>query len=224
MLSLEELRVSVAAGEIDTVIVAMTDMQGRLQGKRFHARLLPRRGGGARHRGVRLPARRRHGDEHRGRLRAHLVGDRVRRLHARPRLGHAAGDPLAAGHRAGARRRGRGGPRPGRRRPRPGVAPPGAAGAARPGRGARLDRAGRHGARVRRLRGQLRAGLGLRLPLARPGEPLQRGLLRARHRADRAAAAGHQELDGRRGPVRRVRERRVQPTASTRSRSATTTR
>jgi glutamine synthetase len=38
MLSLEQLRVSVAADEIDTVIVALTDMQGRLQGKRFHAR------------------------------------------------------------------------------------------------------------------------------------------------------------------------------------------
>ena len=38
MLSLEELRVSVAQGEIDTVIVALTDMQGRLQGKRLHAR------------------------------------------------------------------------------------------------------------------------------------------------------------------------------------------
>jgi glutamine synthetase len=34
MLSLEELRVAVAAGDIDTVIVAITDMQGRLQGKR----------------------------------------------------------------------------------------------------------------------------------------------------------------------------------------------
>ena len=38
MLSLEALRVSVAAGDIDTVIVAITDMQGRLQGKRCHAR------------------------------------------------------------------------------------------------------------------------------------------------------------------------------------------
>src|ERR1700730_11856255 len=38
MLSLEELRVSAAAGDTDTVIVALTDMQGRLQGKRFHAR------------------------------------------------------------------------------------------------------------------------------------------------------------------------------------------
>ncbi|MFC7550192.1 glutamine synthetase family protein [Plantactinospora sp. GCM10030261] len=36
-LSMEELRVAVAAGEIDTVVLALTDMQGRLQGKRFHA-------------------------------------------------------------------------------------------------------------------------------------------------------------------------------------------
>src|ERR1700761_4353936 len=38
MLSLDTLRESVRNGEIDTVIVALTDMQGRLQGKRFHAR------------------------------------------------------------------------------------------------------------------------------------------------------------------------------------------
>ena len=35
---IDALREAVRAGEIDTVIVAMTDMQGRLQGKRFHAR------------------------------------------------------------------------------------------------------------------------------------------------------------------------------------------
>jgi glutamine synthetase len=38
MLSLPELRESVRLGQIDTVIVALTDMQGRLQGKRLHAR------------------------------------------------------------------------------------------------------------------------------------------------------------------------------------------
>ena len=37
MLSREELRARVASGEIDTVIVAFTDMQGRLMGKRLHA-------------------------------------------------------------------------------------------------------------------------------------------------------------------------------------------
>ncbi|MGW0562427.1 glutamine synthetase family protein [Streptomyces sp. NPDC003016] len=37
-LSLEELRALVASGEIDTVVLAFPDMQGRLQGKRFAAR------------------------------------------------------------------------------------------------------------------------------------------------------------------------------------------
>src|SRR3978361_471350 len=37
MLSVEQLRIAVSEGEIDTVVVAITDMQGRLQGKRFHA-------------------------------------------------------------------------------------------------------------------------------------------------------------------------------------------
>ncbi|MDC0948505.1 glutamine synthetase family protein [Gammaproteobacteria bacterium] len=36
-LSLEQLTKAVGDGEIDTVIVAQTDMQGRLMGKRFHA-------------------------------------------------------------------------------------------------------------------------------------------------------------------------------------------
>jgi glutamine synthetase len=36
-LTLEQLRVAVAEGELDTVVLALTDMQGRLQGKRFHA-------------------------------------------------------------------------------------------------------------------------------------------------------------------------------------------
>jgi glutamine synthetase len=37
MLSFAELRDLVASGEIDTVVVAFTDMQGRLMGKRLHA-------------------------------------------------------------------------------------------------------------------------------------------------------------------------------------------
>jgi len=36
-LTVEELRSDVAAGRVDTVLVAVTDMQGRLQGKRMHA-------------------------------------------------------------------------------------------------------------------------------------------------------------------------------------------
>ena len=38
MLTLEQLRTSVDDGAIDTVLVAFTDMQGRLQGKRLHGR------------------------------------------------------------------------------------------------------------------------------------------------------------------------------------------
>ena len=38
MLTLEELNAEVASGRVDTVILAMCDMQGRLQGKRLHAR------------------------------------------------------------------------------------------------------------------------------------------------------------------------------------------
>jgi glutamine synthetase len=38
MLTVEQLSAAVDTGEIDTVVVAITDMQGRLQGKRFHAR------------------------------------------------------------------------------------------------------------------------------------------------------------------------------------------
>jgi glutamine synthetase len=37
MLTLEALRVAVAEGSVDTVVLGIVDMQGRLQGKRFHA-------------------------------------------------------------------------------------------------------------------------------------------------------------------------------------------
>src|SRR6202046_5523436 len=37
MLTLEQLRVMVGEGEVDTVVLAFTDMQGRLQGKRLAA-------------------------------------------------------------------------------------------------------------------------------------------------------------------------------------------
>ncbi len=37
-MTLDELTAAVDNGEIDTVLLALTDMQGRLQGKRFHAR------------------------------------------------------------------------------------------------------------------------------------------------------------------------------------------
>jgi glutamine synthetase len=36
MLTVDELRNDIESGAIDTVIVAITDMQGRLMGKRIH--------------------------------------------------------------------------------------------------------------------------------------------------------------------------------------------
>jgi glutamine synthetase len=40
---LDELRQLIATGEIDNVILAPTDMQGRLQGKRLSAEFFPTR-------------------------------------------------------------------------------------------------------------------------------------------------------------------------------------
>ena len=37
-MDLEQLRAKVESGEVDTVLLALTDMQGRLQGKRLTAR------------------------------------------------------------------------------------------------------------------------------------------------------------------------------------------
>ena len=36
-MTFEDLKAQIAAGEIDTVLTCIVDMQGRLMGKRFHA-------------------------------------------------------------------------------------------------------------------------------------------------------------------------------------------
>ena len=51
-LTIEQLRKDVADKKIDTVVVAMTDMQGRLVGKRLDAKLLFIRCFKAWHRGL----------------------------------------------------------------------------------------------------------------------------------------------------------------------------
>ena len=38
LISVEELRTRIGSGQLDTVVLALTDMQGRLQGKRLAAR------------------------------------------------------------------------------------------------------------------------------------------------------------------------------------------
>ena len=54
-LSLEDLAIEVKSGRIDTVLVGMTDMQGRLQGKRTDAHHFLRRNRPERRRGLQLP-------------------------------------------------------------------------------------------------------------------------------------------------------------------------
>ncbi len=156
-LTVDQLRAEIEAGDIDTVVVAFTDMQGRLQGKRLHGHYFLDHVLERRHRGVQLPARRRRRHEHGRRLRDQLLGARLRRhvLRAGPRRRCAA-------------RRGS------RTRPRCSATSPGSTAAVRvaqsprsvleaqvdAGRGARPHGPLRHRARVHRLRGLLRAGLG----------------------------------------------------------------
>ena len=85
LLDVDRLTAAIADGTVDTVIVAFTDMQGRLQGKRLHAEYFARGGAPARHRGLQLPARRGRRDEHRSRVCDLVLGGRVRRHAVRAR-------------------------------------------------------------------------------------------------------------------------------------------
>ena len=67
-----------------------------------------------------------------------------------------------------------------------------------------------HRARVHRVPRQLRGGLGQGLPRPAPGQRLQRRLLAAGHGPDRAAAAPHPQLHGRGRHAGRVGQGRVQ--------------
>ena len=79
-LTLDQLKKAVTAGEIDTVLVCLADMQGRLIGKRFQAEYFLE----IRPRGdawLRLPPRQRHRHGAGARLRRRELGERLRRLH-----------------------------------------------------------------------------------------------------------------------------------------------
>ena len=90
---------------------------------------------------------------------------------------------------------------------------------------------GGHRARVHPLQRHLRGGLAQGLPRPRPGQPLQRRLLDARHRAGGAADPPHPQLDEGRRHAGRELEGRVQlrpardqlPLRATRSPPPTTT-
>ena len=92
----DELKAEIAAGDIDTVLLALTDMQGRLQGKRLAGAVVPAIGGRPRRGGLQLPARGRRRDEHRRRLRDVELGARLRRLRHEARLRHALSDDLGS--------------------------------------------------------------------------------------------------------------------------------
>ena len=206
MLTLEQLRVEVGDGAIDTVVLAFTDMQGRLQGKRLAAEFF-------------LDEVAEHFSEGCNYLLAVDVdmntvdgyamsswetgyGDFVLRpdlATLRQMPWHPAtalviadltwldGAPVAAS------------PRQILQRQVDRLA------------AARLDGAGRDGAGVHRLPRHLRGRGGQGLPRPGPGQPVQRGLLDPGHVPGRAAAAPDPQRHGRRRDVRRVGQGRVQP-------------
>ena len=89
---------------------------------------------------------------------------------------------------------------------------------------ARADRQRRHRAGVHRVPQHLRGGVASRLPRPRAGQPLQRRLLAAGHRARGAADPPHPQRDGRRRAARWRTPRASATSASTRSTSATARR
>ena len=215
-LTVDRLRQEAEAGSIDTVLLAMADMQGRLQGKRCHVRyfldevLPPRR------RGLQLPAGRGRRHEHGRRLRDVVLGPGLRRLRAAARPVDPAPGAVARGDRARALRRRVGGRDAGGGVPAPGAAPP-----ARPARRAWAGGARRHRAGADRVQGHLRGGVGGRLPRPGAGQPVQRRLLAHRHRPGRAPAAPASATAWPAPACSSSRPRASATSASTRSRSAT---
>ena len=194
-------------GRVDTVLVVFTDMQGRLQGKRVHARYFLDEVAG-------------HGMEGCNYLLAVDVemntvsgyeissweqgyGDFVitpdlgtlRLAPWLPSVGHGPVRPVVAGrHARSASRRARCcGPRSTRRS------------------GSGSPPYGGHGAGVHRLRRLLPAGVRRELPGADRLDALQRRLLDPRHQRRRAADARHPQRDVRRRADGRVVQGRVQP-------------
>ena len=218
-LDLETLRTEVEAGRIDTVLIAMTDMQGRLQGKRLTAthfldEVVEHDAEGCNYllavdvemntvEGYTMSSwERGYGDfvfkpdMDTLRTRTLAGGDGARNV--RPRLGgRLAGRGLAPA-----------GPQ----------APAGAALRARP-RSLRGNGAG-----VPRLYGHLRGGVAQGVQGPGTGQLLQRGLLAARDGAHRAAACGAYATRWRRRGSRSRMRRASATSASTRSTSSSTAR
>ena len=206
-MTLDELRHAVTAKEIDTVILAMTDMQGRLQGKRFTARHF-------------LDAVLGHGAEGCNYLLAVDVdmntvdgyamssweqgyGDFVMRPRPRRRCGRT---PWLPGTALAARRPGVARPHAGRRLAA--ADPARARSTASAARG--WTRARGHRARVHALQHLLPRRPPAGLPRPRAGELPQRRLLDPRHLAGRAADPPDPQRDARGRARRRELQGRVQ--------------
>ncbi len=207
-LTVEQLRADVAAGTVDTVLVVITDMQGRLQGKRLHAPVLPRQvlGHGTEGCNYLLGRRRRH--EHGRRLRDDARGgrgygdiamvpdlDTLRLLPWQPGTAIVQCDlqwqdgsdvvrVAAADPRSAARH---GSPAAG------------------------MDAFAGTELEFIVFQDTYEEALDDGLPRPHAGQPVQRRLLDPRHRPGRAAAARHPQRHVRRGAGRRGRQGRVQP-------------
>jgi hypothetical protein len=208
-LSLEQLTAAVDDGAVDTVLLAMTDMQGRLQGKRLHARhfLDDTVGHAAEGCNYLLAV-----DVDMNTVDGYAMsswstgyGDFV----FRPDLATLRRVPWQAGHGDGDVRPGMGGREP--RRRLAAADPEAPAGAARR---ARLGRPVRYRARVHRLQGHLRGRLAQGLPRPDARQPVQRRLLAARYGARRAAAQAHPQRDAGCRHAVRVGQGGVQPRAA----------
>ena len=208
VLGLDTLRTQIERGDVDTVVVAFTDMQGRLQGKRLHAPYF-------------LDHVLEHGTEGCNYLLAVDVDMNTVEGYAISSWERGYGDMEFAIDLDTLR------PVPWL----PGtvmvqcdltwlddahtpVVESPAADPARPGgqgSGEGLDGLRRHRARVHRVRRHLRGRVERRLPRPHAVQPVQRRLLAARHHAGRAAAARHPQPHVRQRPGRRVGQGRVQP-------------
>ena len=220
MLTFEELKALVETGEVDTVVVAFTDMQGRLMGKRLHGEFFveemeaehPVEGCNY------LLALEMEMDPVPG-LRDRELGAGLRRLRDQARPGDAAADPLARGDRARARRRALA-----RRLTRAALAAAGAARADGARRGARLHADGRLGARVLPPQGDLLGGAreGLQRPDAVRARTSSTTTSSARPTTSRCSA---RSATGCRPPASGSRRRRARRgPGSRRSTSASPTR
>ena len=204
MLTFDALKAAVAAGEIDTVVVAFTDMAGQLVGKRFHAEHFVEFGARGDPR-LLLSVGQRHRHGAGARLRGGELGPGLRRFHPEARHGDAPPHPLARGDGARARRR----RRPPSPRRRPAFAARDAEAPDRTPRQGGHEGAVRLGARILSVRRELRGDPGEGVPRPEDRRLLYRGLSYLPDCQGRAGDARDPQRIARRGHTGREFQGRV---------------